>query len=145
MIPHPQQVNRWRQLRSVTVRWLISSLAIFAAVFLVPGIEFAGPGWQIGVVALIFGLINVALRPLLALLTCPLIILTFGLFGLVINAMLLALTSEIARSLGVHFVVNGFWSAIFGGLIIALVSLVLTMLAGETPVQVVVQRQREEE
>ncbi len=144
MIPHPQPtqpINRWQQARSLILRWLISSLAIFAAVFLVPGIQFIGPGWQIGVVALIFGLINVALRPLLALLTCPLTILTFGLFGLVINAVLLALTSGISRSVGVHFVVDGFWSAVFGGLIISLVSLVLHILAGETPVRVVIRRE----
>jgi putative membrane protein len=140
MIPHPQPVQRWQQLRSLILRWLISSLAIFAAVFLVPGIHFTGPGWQIGIVALIFGLINVALRPILSLLTCPLILLTFGLFGLIINAVLLALTSEIAQSIGVQFVIDGFWTAVLGGLIISLVSMVLNVLAGETPVRVVVRR-----
>lgn len=140
MIPHPHHIQRWQQIRSLILRWLIISLAIFAAVFLVPGIHFNGPGWEIGVVALIFGLINMALRPILALLTCPLIILTFGLFGLVINAVLLALTAAIAQSFGVQFVIEGFWPAVIGGLIISLVSLVLNVLAGETPVRVVVRR-----
>lgn len=140
MIQPPQEVSRWRQARSIVIRWLISSLAIFAAVYIVPDITFTGPGWQIGVVALLFGLINVALRPLLTLLTCPLIILSFGLFGLVINAALLALTAEIAGSLGVQFTVGGFWSAVGGGLVISIVSTILNLLAGEMPVRVVVHR-----
>ena len=144
MIP-PQQTQTppsvWHQVRVTTLRWLISTLAIFVAVFLVPGIDFVGPGWQIGVVALLFGLINAVLRPLLLLLTCPLVLLTLGLFGLIINATLLILTSVIAESVGVRFTVDNFWSAILGGLVISAVTLVLSMLAGETPVRVVVQRE----
>jgi putative membrane protein len=141
MVHEPQPPSRWRQLRSLTLRWLINILAIYAAVWLVPGIEFEGPGWQLGVIAGIFGLINVALRPLLTLLTCPLIILTFGLFGLVINAVLLVLTGQIAGSLGFRFTVAGFWPAVLGGLVIALVGLALNILAGEQSYQVVVRRE----
>ena len=136
----PQAPTRWRQIRSLSLRWLITILAIYAAVWLVPGIEFSGPGWQLGVIAAVFGLVNVALRPLLTLLTCPLVLLTFGLFGLVINAALLALTAQIARSLGIQFSVAGFWPAFFGGLVIALVTLLLNVLAGETSFRVVVRR-----
>ena len=139
--PEPQPPNRWRQLRSLTLRWLINILAIYAAVWLVPGIDFTGPGWQLGVIAAVFGLINIALRPLLTLLSCPLILLTFGLFGLVINAALLALTAQIAASLGFNFTVAGFWPAVLGGLVIALVGLALNILAGEQSFQVVVRRQ----
>jgi putative membrane protein len=141
MLPEPQPTNRWRRFRSLTLRWLISILAIYTAVLVVPGIEFSGPGWQLGVVAAVFGLINLALRPLLTLLTCPLVILTFGLFGLVINAILLGLTAWVATGLGVHFTVDGFWPAVGGGLVIAVVSLILNILAGEVPVRVVVRRQ----
>ena len=141
ILPEPQHVNRWRQIRSLTLRWLINILAIYAAVWLVPGIEFVGPGWLLGVIAVVFGLINIALRPLLTLLTCPLIILTFGLFGLVINAVLLLLTSQVAASVGIHFTVAGFWPAVLGGLVIALVGLVLNILAGEQSFQVVVRRE----
>jgi putative membrane protein len=129
MLPEPQPPSRWRQIRSLSLRWLINILAIYAAVWLVRGIEFTGPGWQLGVIAAVFGLINVALRPLLTLLTCPLIILTFGLFGLVINAVLLLLTAQIAGSLGIRFTVAGFWPAVLGGLVIALVGLALNILA----------------
>lgn len=141
MTPQTQPISRWRRIRSIILRWLINTLAIFVAVLLVPGITFAGPGWELGVVALVFGLVNVALRPILTLLTCPLMILTLGLFGLVINALLLALTAEIAGSLGVQFTVNGFWSAVGGGLVISLVVLALNILSGETPVRVVVRRE----
>ncbi len=124
----------WQRL---LLRWLISSLAIFAAVALVPGIAFSGPGWQIGVVAVVFGLLNALLRPLLYLLTCPLVLLTLGLFGLVINALMLALTSALADQLGIRFHVYGFWPAFFGGLVISIVTTVLSALAGDTNVRVV--------
>jgi putative membrane protein len=132
-------MNRWHEIRRLILRWLISSLSIFAAVFLVPGINFVGPGWEIGLVALVFGLVNVALRPVLTFLTCPLVLLTFGLFGLVINAVLLIITAKIAETLGVQFTVNGFWPALGGGFVIAVVSLILNILAGERPVQVEVR------
>jgi putative membrane protein len=109
-------------------------------VYLVPGITFAGPGWELGLVAAVFGLVNIGLRPLLSLLTCPLIILTLGLFGLVINALLLLLTAWIASGLGVQFAVDGFWPAFWGGLTISIVTTILSVLAGEQRVQVVVRR-----
>jgi putative membrane protein len=141
MLPPPSPPSRWHQARSLVLRWLISTLSIFAAVILVPGIEFVGPGWELGVVALVFGLVNVALRPLLTLLTCPLVILTLGLFALVINAALLLLTAQIAASLGVDFRVDGFWSAVLGSLVISIVSLLLNALAGESRVKVVVRQE----
>jgi putative membrane protein len=137
--PQPQPISRWQQFRSLSLRWLINILAIFAAVWLIPGIEFVGPGWQLGVIAAVFGLVNVALRPLLTLLTCPLVILSFGLFGLVINAALLMLTAAICRSLGIQFTVDGFWSAFLGGLVVALVGLALNILANTGSTRLVVR------
>ncbi|WP_129674168.1 phage holin family protein [Candidatus Chloroploca sp. Khr17] len=130
----PQQRPAWQQL---LLRWLISSLGIFAAVWIVPGIEFSGPGWHIGIVALVFGLLNALLRPLLYVLTCPLVILTLGLFGLVINAVLLGLTSALADQIGIIFHIDGFWPAFWGGLVISLITTILSFLAGDTRVQVV--------
>ncbi len=129
-VPRPE----WQRL---LLRWLISSLGIFAAVWLVPGIHFSGPGWHIGVVALVFGLLNALLRPLIYLLTCPLVILTLGLFGLVINAVLLGLTSALADQLGISFHIDGFWPAFWGGMVISIVTTLLSMLAGDTSVRVV--------
>lgn len=134
--PFAQQAPRpeWQRL---LLRWLISSLGIFAAVWLVPGINFSGPGWHIGVVAAVFGLLNTLLRPLIYLLTCPLVILTLGLFGLVINATLLILTSALADGVGINFHIDGFWPAFWGGLVISLVTTILSVLAGDTNVRVV--------
>ena len=121
----------------VLLRWLIASLAMFAAIVIVPGIRFEGPGWQVGIVALIFGLFNVLLRPLLVLFTCPLVILTFGLFILVINALLLGLTSAVASQLNIFFEVDGFLNAFLGGLVISIVSSVLSLLSGDSQTVVV--------
>jgi putative membrane protein len=132
-IQTPQPPGRWQQARIWLLRWLISTLAIFAAVQLVPGINFVGPGWELGLIAMIFGLVNIGLRPILTFLTCPLVVLTLGLFGLVINALLLLLTAQIAGSIGIQFAIDGFWPALWGGLVISLVSTVLSFLAGDRP------------
>jgi putative membrane protein len=82
-------------------------------------------------VALVFGLVNALIRPLLSLLTCPLIILTLGLFTLVINAAMLLLTSALSGAVGLAFVVDGFWPAFWGALIVSIVSFVVTLLIRE--------------
>ena len=74
VLPEPQIPSpppAWKRALSVLIRWLISTLAIFVAVLIVPGIEFTGPGWQLGVVAAVFGLINVLLRPILSISDMP--------------------------------------------------------------------------
>ena len=110
------------------LRWLWTAIAIFAAVKLLPGIHFNGPWWQLGIVALIFGLLNALVRPVLALLTCPLIILTLGLFILVINAAMLWLTAKSSIFFGIDFRVSGFWSAFWGAVVISVVSAALNLL-----------------
>lgn len=109
------------------LRWLISTIAIFVATWIVPGITFQGPGWQLGIVGMCFGLLNVLVRPL----NIMLIIVTFGLFALVANAFLLILTATVCEALGIRFTVDDFWSALLGGLIISLVTIVLSHLAGD--------------
>lgn len=109
------------------LRWLINAAALYAAVLVVPGIEFFGEWTGILWVALIFGLLNALLRPLLKLLTCPLIILTLGLFTILINTLLLMLTSYIGQSFGLGFTVDGFWAALLGSLVISLVSVALSL------------------
>jgi putative membrane protein len=115
------------------IRWVIVSLALFAAAWLVPGIRVEGTAWQVYVVmAVILGLVNAVVRPLLKFLSCPLIILTLGLFVLVINGLTLWLASTIAVNwLGIGFYVDGFWSAFWGALIVSIVSVILSALVRE--------------
>ena len=130
----------FQQLRSVILKWLITSLAIFAAIYLVPGIHFTGPGWQLGIIAAIFSVVNLLLRPVLMLITCPMIILTLGLFSVAINALMLMLTANVAIYLGIEYSIDSFTTAFIGALVISLTSLILNMLAGEGNVRVEVHR-----
>jgi putative membrane protein len=115
------------------VRWVIVSLALFAAAWLIPGIRVEGTAWIVyAVMALVLGLVNAVIRPLLKLLTCPLIILTLGLFILVVNGVTLWLSSWIAVNwLDVGFYVDGFWAAFFGALVVSVVTVVLSALVKE--------------
>ncbi len=117
----------------LVVRWAITGLALFAAAWLVPGIVVEGDGWTIyAAMAVILGLINAIVRPFLKLLTCPLIILTLGVFVLVINGFTLWLASQIAQSwFGVGYYVDGFGAAFLGGLIVSVVSVILSALVRE--------------
>jgi len=115
------------------IRWVITSLALFAAAWLVPGIRVEGNAWIVyAVMAVILGLVNAIVRPVLKFLTCPLIILTLGLFVLVINGITLWLASEIAVNwFNVGFYVDGFWAAFLGALIVSVVSVILSALVKE--------------
>ncbi len=109
------------------IRWAISAFSIFVAVWLVPGITVEQDGWVLyAVMAVILGLVNAIIRPLLKLLTCPLIILTLGLFTLVINGLTLWLSAALANGVfNVGFFVDGFGSAFLGAFIISIVSVLL--------------------
>ncbi len=111
------------------IRLVINAIALYAAIKLVPGIHAQSLSWlALGGLALIFGVLNALLRPLLKLLTCPLIILTLGLFTLVINTFMFYLAGWIGRSFGIGFTVEGFWSAFAGAIITSLVSIALSLL-----------------
>ena len=115
------------------IRWVIASLALFAAAWLVPGIQVEGTAWVVyAVMAVVLGLVNAIVRPLLKLLTCPLILLTLGLFVLVINGVTLWLASAIAVNwFHVGFYVDGFWSGFLGALIVSIVTVILAALVRE--------------
>ena len=115
------------------IRWVIASLALFVAAWLVPGISVDGNGWIIyALMAIVLGLVNAIVRPLLKLMTCPLILLTLGLFLLVINGLTLWLASAIAVNwFHVGFYVDGFWSGFLGALIVSIVTIVLSALLKE--------------
>jgi putative membrane protein len=112
------------------LRWLITAVALGVAVAIVPGIRVESDrAWlTVAAMAIILGLVNALVRPFLKLLSCPLILLTLGLFLLVINALTLWLASRLASGvLSVPFYVDGFWPAFLGGLIISVVSFILSL------------------
>jgi putative membrane protein len=114
------------------VRWFISALALLAAAWLVPGIRVEGNAWAAYAgMALILGLVNAVIRPLLKLLTCPLILLTLGLFVLVVNALSLLIAARIAAAIGIGFHVDGFLPAVLGALIVSVVTVILRAVARE--------------
>jgi putative membrane protein len=112
------------------IRWVINAIALYLAIFLLDGrgVVFNGNWISIIWLALIFGLVNAFLRPLLSVLTCPLIILTLGLFTLLINTFLFWLTGWIGQAFNLGLTVDGFWPAFLGGLIVSVVSIVLSMI-----------------
>lgn len=126
-------------MRPLLTRWLINTLAIYVAVRVVPGVQYTGGPVGFLMVALIFGLVNATVRPLLSLLTCPLVLVTLGLFLFVINAMMLLLTGWLSAQFNLGFQVDGFWPAFWAGLLIGLVSLVLSIAVGEKEVKVIRQ------
>jgi putative membrane protein len=113
------------------VRLLINAVALWVAVQLVPGISYSGDLLPLLAVALVFGIVNAFLRPILKLLTLPLIFLTLGLFALVVNGLMLWLTSYFAGALGLPFHVEGCWTAIFGALVVSIVSALLSVFLAE--------------
>ena len=112
------------------LRWVINAIALYLAILIVPGISLNSGFVSIIWLALIFGLVNALFRPLISLLTCPLIMLTLGLFTLVINTFLFWLTSVIGQSFGLALVITQpvWWNAFLGGLIVSIVSVVMTLI-----------------
>jgi putative membrane protein len=118
------------------LRVLVSAAALGVATWAVSGIELlAGSDWtRVGTllaVALIFGLINATLKPLIKVVGCAFYVLTLGLIALVVNGLLLWLTSVIAGDLSLPFHVTGFWPAFWGAIIVGLVSWLLNLLIGD--------------
>ena len=134
-------------MRELLLRWLVTTIALYVTVLVVPGIAFdqAQGAWRLILVALVFGGVNALLRPVLTLLTCPLILLTFGLFFLVVNALLLEATSWASLKLGLGFTVAGFWPAFWGGLVVSIDSTILFALTGRPKARVFVGDGRIEE
>ncbi len=111
-------------------RWVVTGLAVFAAASIVSGIRVESNGWLVyAAMALILSLINTFLRPILKFLSCPMILLTLGIFLMVINGLTFWLSSSIAVNwFHVGFYVDGFWPAFWGGLIVSLVSILFNLI-----------------
>jgi len=117
-------------MRRILIRWLINAIALYIAVLTVEGITYEGGWGGFIILAAIFGLINTLIGPILKVLSCPLMILTLGLFTLVINAILLKLTSVFGHAFGVHLSVPDFWPAFWGAVAISITSVVLSIILG---------------
>ena len=114
----------------IIIRLLINAAALWAATRIVPGISFGGAWSTLLIVALVFGVLNVAVRPLLWFMTLPLFILTLGLFTFVLNALMLWLTGTVSDWLGLGFHVEGFLAAFLGALVVTIVSFLLSLFVG---------------
>ncbi|HEX8905835.1 MAG TPA: phage holin family protein [Longimicrobiaceae bacterium] len=112
---------------NLILRWLITAAAVWAAAHFVPGIHYSGGFKTLLVVALIFGLVNALIRPIVKSLACGLVVLTLGLAIFIINALMLLLTGYLSRHFGYDFTVDGFVPALLGSVVISLVSWVLSM------------------
>ena len=118
------------------LRVLITAVAMLVATWILPGIEVTASTTprKVGtliVVALIFGLINAVLKPIIKVIGCIFYILTLGLIALVVNALLLWLTSWVAGKLNLPFHITGFWPAFWGAIIIGVISWLLSITLGE--------------
>jgi putative membrane protein len=109
------------------LRLLVTAMALWVAVAVIPGLDYQGPWAGLLLVALVFGLVNAVVRPILFVLTCPLVLLTLGLFVFVLNGLMLWLTGWVAAGLGLGFEVGGLLPAILGGLVVGAVSTVLNV------------------
>lgn len=110
-------------MQAFLLRWFITTLAVMAAAWVLPGISYDTTGALLGA-SLLLGIANAFVRPVLLLLSLPFIIVTMGLFIFVVNALLLLLVSSVVPP----FHVNGFWDAFFGAILISIVSWVLSSI-----------------
>jgi putative membrane protein len=112
-------------------RLLINAVALWVAVRFIPGISFTGNPVLLLGVALVFGVVNSVVKPLVTLLSLPAVLLTLGIFLLVINALMLWFTGWISSRLGLGFSVNGFGAAFLGGIVVGLVAWALSVFLVE--------------
>ena len=122
-------------VRTLLLVWLINALALLALPYVVPSVQ-VDTFWTALVAALVLGLVNSLIRPLLILLTLPVTLVTLGLFVFVINALCFWLVASFVQ--GFH--VGGFWSAFFGAIVYALISWAVSHLVFGPPQVVVVRR-----
>ncbi len=108
-------------MKNFLIRLFVNALALAAAAWLIDGIEMSGGFFEVLLVAFVFGLLNAVLKPVLILFSLPLILITLGLFALVVNAGMLMLTARLLDD----FAVAGFWAAVLGSLVISAVTMIL--------------------
>ncbi len=114
-------------MQNLIIRLFVNAVALWVAAYLVPGIQLSGEFGPVLLVAAVFGLVNALIKPIVLLLSLPVVILTLGLFTLVVNALMLMLTAYLMASLSVA----GFWAALLGSLLISVVSLLFSLMLPE--------------
>ena len=110
------------------VRLLVNAASLWVATRLVTGVSYVGESLPFLGVALVFGIVSAFVRPVVKILSFPLILLTLGLFSLVVNGLMLMLTSQLSTALGLGFHVAGFWPAFWGALVVSIVDMVLSSM-----------------
>ncbi len=118
------------------IRLVITAIALWITTLIVPGVEVTGrnganTALTLIAVALIFGVVNAVLKPVIKVFGCVFYLLTLGLFALVVNALLFLLTDRIARALDLPFRVHGFWAAFWGAIVVAVVSWLISIVVPE--------------
>ena len=116
------------------VRFIVNVAALWFAQWIIRGFDIEG-AWALIIGAIIFGAVNAVIRPVIAIVSCPLTVITLGLFTLIINAAMLGLTSWIAGLLDLEFNVDGFIAALLGALVISIVSTILSKWADANVLQ----------
>ncbi len=125
-------------MRALLIRFLVTGVAVFLAITIVPGIDAQSLSAGLAAI-LLLSLLNTAVRPVLYLFSLPLIILSLGLFMVIINALLLQLVGWLVKG----FVVEGFWASVWGALLISIVSFILNLWINEQgSVELVIHRSR---
>jgi len=109
-------------------RLLVNAAALWVATRIVPGVSYSGGVVPMLAVALVFGVVNAVIGTAAKILTFPIILLTLGIFILVINGLMLMLTSAMSSALGLGFHVEGFWAAFWGGLVVSVISTALSLV-----------------
>jgi putative membrane protein len=109
------------------IRWVTTAFALWLTSLIVKGIEVDGIG-PLFFAAVVFGIFNAILRPLVLIITLPINLVTLGLFTFVINGLMLKLTSDVVRGFAVH----GFWSAVIGALLLSVISFLLSLFISDT-------------
>jgi putative membrane protein len=132
------RASREKRLKKFLQSWLINTLAVLAAVYVVKGLHYQAPV-DLLVASLLLGIINAVVRPFLLLLALPLLIFTLGFFTLIINALVLYTIGNLLRP---HFSVDNFWAAFWGALVISIVSILLNSLTGSGNARVRIERHR---
>ena len=109
---------------------MINAFSIAVAVKLVGGITFIGEWWKMIIIGAVFGVVNTFIKPIITIFTFPLIILSLGLFTLIVNTLMLLITAKLSGPLSLGLQIHGFWPAFWGALIVSIVSMLLSSVTG---------------